>query len=141
MKHFAKIFQDIKLFFIKKYKEYRGKNPVKVFSKIYDKSLWGNGSGSGSDPKNAKPYIELLKSHLNDKKYKSIVDLGCGDWQIMSQIIIPDNTHYIGYDLVKSVINKNITNYKKSNIDFVQIKSLEDIQDTKADLLMVNSRI
>ncbi|XVN42451.1 MAG: class I SAM-dependent methyltransferase [Candidatus Rickettsia vulgarisii] len=108
-----------------------------IFTKIYDQNLWGSGSGPGSNPINAEPYLKLLQSYLDDPKFVSIVDLGCGDWQLMKTLRIPDSKAHIGFDLVKSVINTNIKNYQKDNINFNHIHKLADLKNQKGDLLIV----
>ena len=62
-----------------------------VFQSIYENGVWGIGkddaefigsSGSGSDPANALPYLEYLQHFFKEHNIKSVVDLGCGDWQL-----------------------------------------------------------
>ena len=58
--------------------------------------------------KNTGPYNEFVSKFIEDKNIKSVVDLGCGDWQ--SSWIIYDHLHhvdYVGIDCVESVINTN----------------------------------
>lgn len=107
-----------------------------IFTKIYDKNLWGGGSGSGSDPANAKPYLELLQEYFDNPDYKTISDLGCGDWRLMSTINIPAFKTYKGFDIVKSVIDNDAKKYKKSNVEFYHIASLKEFKDQKGDLLI-----
>ena len=57
-----------------------------AFIEIYDKDLWGNGSGPGSTPENAEPYLKLLQTYLDSSDIHSIFDLGCGDWRLMSTL-------------------------------------------------------
>jgi SAM-dependent methyltransferase len=114
---------------------------AEIFTKIYDENFWGGGSGKGSDPKNAGPYLELLQSYLDDPKINSIIDLGCGDWRLMETLKIPDNKLYIGFDLVKSVIDTNIKNHSKSNIRFTLIRDLSDFRNQTGDLLIVKDVI
>ena len=114
-------------------------NYTAVFSKIYSYNIWGKGSGIGSDPENAKPYLKLLQQYINDDRIHTIVDLGCGDWQIMSNINIPDNKAYKGYDVVSSVQQANIKKFAKPNIQFYIIQDLEYFKRKKVygDLLIV----
>lgn len=109
-----------------------------IFSHMYEKNLFkGGGSGYGSKPCHARPYLKFLQKHLTKTNIKTIADLGCGDWQLMSQIKIPTATYYTGFDIAKSVIDANTKNYKKKNITFCHIHSLEDFQSQKADLLLI----
>lgn len=110
------------------------------FSKIYEKNVW-DGSGIGSKPENSMLYLTLLQEIFNDPKYKTIFDLGCGDWQLMSQIKIPGTKIYNGYDIVNSVIDSNKKIYSKNNIHFYHIAGLGDFSKVKGDLLIVKDVI
>ncbi|MGJ4731483.1 class I SAM-dependent methyltransferase [Leptospira levettii] len=108
-----------------------------AFEKVYDEKKWGDGSGIGSKPENAGPYLKLLQEYLNDPKYKTIVDLGCGDWKLMETMVIPEGKNYVGYDLVSALIDQNSKKYSKKNIKFLVIRQLSDLQLVSADLLIV----
>ncbi|MEK6734694.1 MAG: hypothetical protein AABY27_06305 [Pseudomonadota bacterium] len=70
-------------FWFKRYQEKH--SPEQRFSKIYQTNEWGK-SGPGSDPENAKPYLEILQNFFNDPRFYTIVDLGSGDWRLMEVI-------------------------------------------------------
>ncbi|EMY61973.1 class I SAM-dependent methyltransferase [Leptospira terpstrae] len=108
-----------------------------AFEKVYDEKKWGDGSGIGSWPENAGPYLKLLQESLNDPKYTTIVDLGCGDWKLMETLSIPEEKKYVGYDLVTDLIAQNTKKYSKKNVKFLVIKQLSDIRNVSADLLIV----
>lgn len=112
---------------------------VAKFTDIYDGNHWGKGSGVGSNPTNAAEYISLLQSYFDDPRFNTFVDLGCGDWQIMSQIKIPVNKTYIGYDVVASVIDSNKQRFAAHNVHFYTIKDLREFKTNgkSADLLIV----
>lgn len=106
-----------------------------VFSKIYEKHAWGNGSGPGSAQENTKSYRTVLQYFFNQSHINTIVDLGCGDWQIMSLLTIPYNKKYIGLDVVQSLIDAHQQKHLKSNVSFKLIQGLEDVPF--GDLLIV----
>lgn len=112
-------------------------NDSQTFSDIYKNDIWCGGSGSGSDPRHAMPYLRLLQKYFNDKRFSKIVDLGCGDWRLMQHISIPRKKSYIGYDVVQEVINANNKKFAKPNLHFIAISSLKEIEHVKADLLIV----
>ncbi|MBY0263807.1 MAG: hypothetical protein K2P90_00010 [Holosporales bacterium] len=109
----------------------------KIFTHIYENNLWGKGSGPGSDPSKAQPYISLLQTVFENPKYKTIVDLGCGDWQLMEKIRIPHDKFYKGFDVVHSVINDNIQKHQRTNVQFYHIHELKKFQNVTGDLLIV----
>lgn len=123
------LFFSIKKYQMKHNAEYR-------FSKIYEINEWG-GSGPGSDPDNVKPYLDILQNIFDDQKYISYVDLGSGDWRLMSTIKIPENKIYKGFDLVQKVIENSRKNYLKNNVNFYHIHQLKDLINEKADMLII----
>ena len=116
---------------------------VKVFSKIYTTNHWKQGSGTGSNPTNAAPYIALLQQYIDNPRFHTIVDLGCGDWQIMRHITIPNNKVYKGYDVVRSIQTANRRKFAKSNVKFYNINNLHDFktQQISGDLLIIKDVI
>ena len=110
----------------------------KTFTNIYNKNIWGNGSGKGSTIRYNKKYIEYLENLIKEKNIKSVLDLGCGDWQF-SKVVNYDNVNYLGVDCVESVIQYNVKNYKKNNIDFKcnSIFNLDDFFNTDIDLVII----
>ena len=101
----------------------------------------GNGSGTGSNmSRNNNKYIELLESIMEQYKIKTICDVGCGDWQFSQHVDFGDRK-YLGVDCVKSVIDENIKNFKKKNINF-QHKSIGDDYTPKGyDLVIIKDVI
>lgn len=91
-------------------------------------------SGSGSSPVNAKMYIEYLRDFLKTKQITSVVDLGCGDWQI-ARLIDWSGIQYTGIDVVKSVIEKNKKEFSAKNITFIRADGI-DYTLPRADLLI-----
>jgi hypothetical protein len=76
------------------------------FSRIYDESEWGRGSGSGSYPYFTIEYRAFLEKFLRMNSIKSVVDLGCGDWQ-STRFLDLDDMLYMGFEVVESVIERN----------------------------------
>ena len=65
-----------------------------VFSDIYEKSLWGESkekfcSGMGSSEVNSNEYVAWVNQFITDKKIQSVVDLGCGDFQVGRRLELP----------------------------------------------------
>ena len=92
------------------------------FTNIYNKNIWGNGSGKGSTPEYNKKYMEFLENFIRERDIKTIWDLGCGDWQF-SQFIDWNGAKYTGVDCVKSVVeeNNNIYASEKENLEFIHM--------------------
>lgn len=94
------------------------------FTEIYKRGEWvknnrGKGrSGSGSSLEATAQYRALLQDLLRDFNIRSVVDVGCGDWEF-SRAVNWESVNYIGYDVVKSVIEKNRALFGKPHISFV----------------------
>ena len=89
----------------------------RLFEEIYAENKWLYGSGEGSQPLHAKRYVLFLQELLRKNNIKSVVDMGCGDWQF-SQFIDWTGIDYQGFDVVRSVIEANQRNFSAPGIRF-----------------------
>jgi SAM-dependent methyltransferase len=107
-----------------------------VFTEIYQSGFWNeNGfSRSGAEIRVNKGYVALLQDFMQKNHIHKVVDLGCGDWQF-SRYIDWSGIEYIGYDVVKYVIERNQKNFAQPSIMFIQGDALE-IELPEADLLI-----
>lgn len=103
------------------------------FSQIYDTNVWGEGSSIGSRPAHNSEYVQFLQEFMLRNKIRSVVDLGCGDWQF-SRFINWGGVAYAGFDVVKSVVESNSKKFTADNTKFFVFHSLNDLP--KADLLL-----
>ncbi len=107
------------------------------FTKIYDKKIWGGGSGKGSTLFYNKNFIFFLEDFIKEKSIKSVIDLGCGDWEFSQYINW--NCEYLGIDCVETVVESNIENYQTDSIKFEHgdIFSDRTILDKQCDLIIL----
>ena len=109
---------------------------MKIFSNIYKYNLWGFGSGTGSLKFNNQQYIDFMNNFLKDHNdISSIIDLGCGDWQLHKHINL-NNKKYLGIDIVDEVIKVNKKKYGNLKIDFLCNNFLKE-KIPNADLIIV----
>ena len=87
------------------------------FENIYTSDEWGNGSGPGSSIVHMLGYIEFIESFVAQHRIKSVVDLGCGDWQF-TRYVNWGCAQYLGLDIVEAVINENNARYSTDKIRF-----------------------
>ncbi len=120
------------------------------FSNIYAKNIWG-GSGSGSKLSHDNiNYLNKITDIIEKYEIGSILDVGCGDWEIMKELEL-NKIHYVGIDIVKSVIENNINKYGQSfrhynvadgineNYDLIIIKDvLQHLEDDVITKIMNN---
>jgi SAM-dependent methyltransferase len=77
---------------------------LNAFDHIYEQGGWsGKGSGPGSDPRSAAPYLCFLESTIKQKSAKLVLDLGCGDWQLFRGFNW--RCAYLGVDIVTGLIS------------------------------------
>ncbi len=111
-----------------------------IFSQIYTHKLWGQNaegrgwSGSGSALETTVEYRTLLELILKVYEVKSVVDLGCGDWEF-SRAIPWGSIEYKGFDVVAHIIQQNIRNFTRENISFAVLDATQEELPT-ADLLI-----
>lgn len=123
----------------------RGKNNMEVFSDIYHNQSWGEGttkfySGPGShEPTLIKPYIQLLRSLIINNSIHSICEVGCGDFNIMGQVLAQmDQVIYSGIDVVSDLIAYNEKNFGQENISFFYMDATQtNTKLPSAELLIV----
>jgi SAM-dependent methyltransferase len=112
-------------------------NVTGVFETIYQRNVWGGGSGAGSNPQIVRPYMMFLQAFLQNNNIRSVVDIGCGDWQF-SQFINWGPATYLGIDIVSSVIEQNKQRFPRPNVSFLCTNPLEEsFQAPSGDLLLL----
>lgn len=105
-----------------------------VFERIYGDDHWKGGSGEGSVHAPNKPYVAFLQDFLKRRRVRSVVDLGCGDWQF-SRHVDWTGVRYDGFDLVDGVIARNRAEFGADHIRFHP--AVEDWPNLpRADLLI-----
>jgi|TARA_B110000483_G_scaffold235889_1_gene308146 hypothetical protein len=105
-------------------KEYKGMNSTEVFDKIYSDSIWGiddngfssSGGGSHRDIL-VNPYIESVSKFLKMNSFNTIVDLGCGDFNI-GKSFVKLCKKYVACDISKIIIDRNQNKYNFKNLEF-----------------------
>lgn len=112
----------------------------KVFTSVYKEALWGRNaeglgwSGGGANYELTVPYRAYLLKFLKEKKIRSVVDAGCGDWE-STKLIDWTGIKYTGYDVVKDVIQRDINRFSSQNIKFIHANFLKT-NLPNADLLI-----
>lgn len=105
-----------------------------TFSEIYARDEWHGGSGEGSLAEHNAAYVAFLERYLHKHRVRTVVDLGCGDWQT-SRNIDWGRVRYIGLDVVGSVISANRAQFGSRRVTFDVTPDEAHLPD--ADLLIV----
>lgn len=115
-------------------------NILKIFDNIYTTTHeWGgedNLSGAGSTLENTVLYRQFVDDFISSNKIKSILDLGCGDFEVMRTLKNIGNVKYIGIDASKYIINKNKRLYGDFNKIFVH-GTIADMNLPNYDLVII----
>lgn len=72
-------------------------DPKQVFTDIYARQVWGNGSGGGSAPEVARPYVDFVNAYIQEHKPRTILDVGCGD-MVVARMLKLNGAKYIGVE-------------------------------------------
>lgn len=117
-----------------------------VFSKVYERQLWGevspenespfySGPGS-SDPQIVDPYVETVKRFFASlPAKKSAVDIGCGDFRVGSRIVDSFET-YTACDVVPELVEFNRRHWRHLPVEFRVVDLVKD-EIPDGDVLIV----
>ncbi len=113
-----------------------------VFSHIYDNYGFGSTesrSGPGSTLEETRLLRDKLRDLIHEKGIKSVVDIPCGDFHWMKELVFKFE-YYTGGDIVDKCIEENNRLYGNSRINFLHFDLLAD-NIPSADLLIVRDVI
>lgn len=112
-----------------------------IFSEIYRKNTWGGKpgefySGSGTHNVDVQRYIDTVRNFIKDRNIRSVVEIGCGDFHVSSQIVQGLNVSYTGTDVVEEMMNHHQAKYGREGISFRYVNAIEG-QLPMADLVII----
>jgi len=121
----------------------------KIFKVIYKSSHWTQSdslsdekvsvSGPGSNINN-KSFIHLkenIDNFIQNHKIKLILDMPCGDFLWLNEIIKDKNINYLGIDIVDELIEENIQKYQNDNTSFECYDIINYIPSKQFDLIIM----
>jgi hypothetical protein len=107
-----------------------GKPVGEIFATIYRKKLWGGrlsfGAHSGNGSRNkavVSPYVSLVRNFLMSLDRPSVVDLGCGDFHVGSQLVDCAGD-FIGCDVVDFIVEQNRRRFP--SVEFKVVNAIDD---------------
>ena len=108
-------------------------NSTNIFNDIYRNKLWGEShhenrlfSGEGSHDLNlTEKYVKDLSSFLITLDSPSILDLGCGDFEVGSKLLLFAGK-YIAADVSSLVVEQNKIMFSDSGVKFIQLDASVD---------------
>lgn len=117
------------------------KGVEQIFSDIYKNNEWGGQrgtfySGEGTHSPGTLLYIEKLSAFINNNNVKTVLDIGCGDFAIMSKILEKVDVRYAGADVVPELIEHHQQHYANEKTSFIRLNAItEELPD--ADLVTI----
>ena len=99
-----------------------------IFNKIYRLNNWGDShsvSGPGSNLKNTEILRKELPIILKELDIKTLLDIPCGDYFWMKEIILPID-FYIGADIVDNIVERNKSLYENDKRKFINLDITKD---------------
>jgi SAM-dependent methyltransferase len=87
-----------------------------IFSGLYARNAWGEGSGPGSTLEYTRGYRAFLEQFIAEHRIRSVLDVGCGDWQF-SGAVDWKGARYVGLDIVPELIERNRAHFP--GVEFV----------------------
>lgn len=109
-------------------------DPEALFREIYDVDGWLGGSGLGSVPDATVAYRDVVQRVLDARDVRTVVDAGCGDWQI-SRLLDWSRVSYLGVDVVPELVQRNAESFGRPNVRF-QAMDMSKAPLPEADLLV-----
>jgi len=91
-------------------------------------------SGPGSHTVNTLESVDFINNTIRNYEIKSILDLGCGDWNWFKNINLCSSL-YLGWDACDIMINKNTELYGCSSVKF-DVKDIVTEVYPKVDLII-----
>ena len=97
---------------------------TELFTKIYEDCIWGNDNssdykgcsgGGASYTFNENTLIPFIAGFITTKGITSVVDIGCGDFQIGTAIFSRCPILYTGVDVYKQIIDRNMKMWPEHN--------------------------
>ncbi len=121
-----------------KHFSYRLKSRKQKFSKIYENyGFSGEGfpmSGIGSSLPQTEQIRQKLPFLFNEYGIGSFVDAPCGDFTWLKMVNL-DGLRYRGFDIVRSVVEKNRLQYTRDNVRFDELDIVKQAPP-HADLIL-----
>ncbi len=119
-----------KVIFNKKLKHISKLNREEKFSYIYNNNMWGGdknfNSGSGShNPNIINPYLKVIKEFLKKQHMPTLVDCGCGDFNVGKNFLSLSKKYY-AIDIFQNIIDLNKSKFNYQNLEFLKLDIVED---------------
>jgi len=108
------------------------------YNSIDKQNLLVSGPGSIPGSKQTKNVIANLHDFIRKNNIKTMLDMPCGDFSWMQDLIkLNNNIVYTGYDIVDEIVQINNKKYSSSNIKFIQRDIVNEFNFDGFDLVFI----
>lgn len=112
-----------------------------IFENIYKNGTWlnkrgGTAGGPGSCIECSGEYLKFLEGFCIEHNIKSIIDLGCGDFNLMQHFNLTQ-LNYTGVDIVPFLIEDNNKEFSSETVRFVEADILSYTPESPCDLVII----
>ena len=97
----------------------KNKTITEIFTDIY------NNTAETYNP-DIETYIDQLVSFIQENKVQSVLDIGCGDFKMMSRVIRKVDINYIGIDVVEDMIKHHQQLHGAMKTDFLFLDAIDE---------------
>lgn len=105
-----------------------------IFGQIYETHAWGRGSGIGSTEEATREYRGTLERTMRTLGTRSVLDVGCGDWQFSKLIDWAGlGIQYVGADCVPSLVQAHSKQHSRAGVRFVHFDALHEADEAAWD--------
>jgi SAM-dependent methyltransferase len=110
--------------------KFAAKSVADTFTEIYRKNLWGGSSGEffsgrGSRGVYAQNYAGAIRNFIGENQIRSVVDLGCGDFQVAS-MFVDESFQYTGCDVVAELVEHLGRTFGSDTVKFKCVNIVTD---------------
>lgn len=107
------------------------KNVKEIFTDVYRNNEWGGQpgefySGDGTHDPSSMEYIRKVAAFIGQRQIKTMLDIGCGDFNIMSKILEQVDVNYTGGDVVEELIRHHQSVYGNERRKFIVLNAIDD---------------
>lgn len=100
-----------------------------IFDDIYANDRWNGGSGPGSAPAHTREYVEFFNRLLWSDRVHSVLDVGCGDWQLGQQFNLM-GVRYKGIDVSQEAVSRaHMRAPRGTDISVCDVANVDEVFD------------
>lgn len=109
------------------------------FERINERNQWGStesASGHGSTLANTANIRAALPNLFRELGVRKVVDVACGDFNWMPEVVEATGIEYAGYDIVAAQVSRNRERHGREGLRFAQFDITSGVPADSGDLVL-----